>query len=535
MEMKKINIFGIFMAALLAGVSCQKFGEDYYKSLVPGGYHKVLSFKESGSQVMQMSVDDPSFEYQISVLRGGVDVVSECKASIKVMTQDELDSQWNVPLGTKYRILPEELYSMTGTDMLFAESQTSLNAKVSVEPGGIYARSKSLADGQEYVLPLCLVSEEDSVNVNKRDILLRFNVSPIVVSFNKTVMYPEMFSTQSSAKVYIEYEKEGKSPVEVKLSTMTSEEIASQYSSLALEGYEVVEPSSYTLPESVTIESEKGEISLTVRPDAINRQKQSLGFNKVLVIPVKMTTTSDIAKTKNSNVVMYCFHTLCEEIDAIPGSYWGYAMEYLNMKPVDVLYGTGCCNAWGEHIMMLDGNQGTGWLTYIEDGYSGSRNFGKPFIVLDFRSEILLSEIGFMPLDPNSTNCRPYAITYYGTNQDPLGNVTFSDSEHRLMSGTDNVEGNGSYIMLDAKMREHDATIQWEEIAKLENAMYISPGEDRYIWTEVPQTLIENKRKYRYFKIEITSPDPSSDRIGDRSRICELGIRKVVMYNGMKM
>ena len=103
------------------------------------------------------------------------------------------------------------------------------------------------------------------------------------------------------------------------------------------------------------------------------------------------------------------------------------------------------------------------------------------------------------------------------------------------MSGTDNVEGNGSYIMLDAKMREHDATIQWEEIAKLENAMYIRPGEDRYIWTEVPQTLIENKRKYRYFKIEITSPNPSSGRIGDRSRICELGIRKVVMYNGMKM
>ena len=532
MKISRLLIIAGCIGTVLAG--CQKFGEEYYKGLVPQDYYRVLSFKESGAKTMELTVDDATASCSFSVLRGGIDIETSSTAKLEILSQAELDARWNAPLGTKYQVLPNDLFELEGAEMLFERKQSNASAVITVKPAEIFAKSRTFQSGEEYVLPLKLVSETDSVNVNKSEMLLRFNVSPIVVSFTKSQVYPEMFSSQSQSKVYLEYEKTGNSAVDVSLSLMSAEEIAASYPSLAAEGYQIVDPENYSLTGSASLQNQKGEISFTVYPDKINAQKQSAGFNSVLLIPLKMTTSSDIAETRNDKVILYCFHTLCEEIQPVPGSYWGYAMEYVQMKPFDMLYGTGCCNAWGEHIMMYDGNMGTGWLTYIENGYQGSGNFGNPFVVLDFRSAILLSEIGFVPLD-NSTNCRPYKITYYGTNDETVSGVQFTDSERRLMSGTDNVEGNSGYIALDRKMREHDRTVSWEKIAVVEDAMTVQPGEDRYVWTAVPSSLIENRTKYRYFKLEVTSPDPSTGRQGDRTRIVELGIRKVVMYNGTKI
>lgn len=52
-------------------LSCNDL-DGKYDELVPDEYHKILSIKETGSQEVIMSVEEEAYEYQLTVIKGGL-------------------------------------------------------------------------------------------------------------------------------------------------------------------------------------------------------------------------------------------------------------------------------------------------------------------------------------------------------------------------------------------------------------------------------------------------------------------------------
>ena len=88
MKISRLLIIAGCIGTVLAG--CQKFGEEYYKGLVPKDYYRVLSFKESGAKTMELTVDDATASCSFSVLRSGIDIETSSTAKLEILSQAEL-------------------------------------------------------------------------------------------------------------------------------------------------------------------------------------------------------------------------------------------------------------------------------------------------------------------------------------------------------------------------------------------------------------------------------------------------------------
>lgn len=69
--MKKYILNIWLLGCLGLFLSCSDL-DGKYDELVPDEYHKILSIKETGSQEVIMSVEEEAYEYQLTVIKGGL-------------------------------------------------------------------------------------------------------------------------------------------------------------------------------------------------------------------------------------------------------------------------------------------------------------------------------------------------------------------------------------------------------------------------------------------------------------------------------
>lgn len=513
--------------------SCKDENDDY-QELVPPEYDKILSIKDIGVQTVELSVDDITTVYQLSILKGGIDIDQPASGKLKVLTQQELDEDYNGKTGANYKILAQNAYTITQSDIVLAEKETGVSIGIELRPQNIYIAMKNLTEEKaEYVLPLRLESETDKVNAEKNEVLLRFKISPVTISFKNTYRYLELASSATSSNIVLELNKTGKLPVVAKLEIMTQEEVDRYYTEplLGNDGYKVVDASTYQLPESTTISEADENIAFTIYPDKIYEEKKR-NENKTLVIPVRLTTTTEMAIIEKKEMLLYCFQTAIEEIVAVPGEYQGIWGVYDSMKPFKVVYGSYSLGDYHEYIAMFDG-KGRGdrsWMTYVEDGWSNSGNYGNAYVVIDLGVPYILSKLGVI-VDA-SNDCLPKGFKFYATDQTP--DVKISDKEWNTLT-TWGVELESDYANLDKRLRDYDKTIKWKEIGEIPSSV-LEGGKDDFVWTELSSEIFDNKLKYRYVKMEVISATPSDFwRTGDRSRIWEFGVKRVTMINGINV
>ena len=152
-----------------------------------------LYLKENGEQEVTVYADGEFTDYTFTVVRGGKQDLP-ASAKLAVMTQEEVDENYGSD-GFDYVIIPDGSYKLPNqTEIIFSESEdvkdvtVSLNAKQmqeavlmmmdEVEEEGNGEGSGSETEKvKRYVLPLKLMSETDSVSVEKDKLLLIMDIS----------------------------------------------------------------------------------------------------------------------------------------------------------------------------------------------------------------------------------------------------------------------------------------------------------------------------------------------------------------------
>lgn len=153
-------------------LGCQNNDYDL-ENIVPQMYHKILSLKQSGEIQLELSGAETEYKKELFVWKGGSQTELEAKASLRLFTESELDD-YNTLNGTDYKLLKKENYSLSNSTFEFSSKDNFKKSELVLYPQRI---SEDMASTHEkYILPLRLVSEQDSVLATKNSIIFIIDI-----------------------------------------------------------------------------------------------------------------------------------------------------------------------------------------------------------------------------------------------------------------------------------------------------------------------------------------------------------------------
>lgn len=277
--MKKYILNIWLLGCLGLFLSCNDL-DGKYDELVPDEYHKILSIKETGSQEVIMSVEEEAYEYQLTVIKGGLRKDLEANAFLEVLTQDEVDVEYNDKQGTNYRVLSKDMYVIVDEAVSILGDETGKTIRVTFKPKKIYGAIKEGGANVEYVLPVHLVSASDSVNADKNKVLLRCNVSPVVVSFGESREQLILNSAETYHVVPVSIVKKGALATDIQLDLISQADLDEKYGIPEGIPYKVLESDMYELPNSLISMGESATsivANITFYPDKIYEANNLIG------------------------------------------------------------------------------------------------------------------------------------------------------------------------------------------------------------------------------------------------------------------
>lgn len=276
--MKNKIIYIVSFLFLLAGASCES-----YSDLIPSNYDKILSIKDVGEKKITLYNTGEDGNYVFTVLKGGNNPKARTEAIVKIMDEVELAEYSNL-VGRTYNLLPSNLYEIVSPTLSFESSDMFRNGEIILKTDAIEELLNS--DDSNYVLPITIKSEVDSINANKSLVLLQ-----------PEVVVPNIDFSVSSATLNItgegsDYELTLVLPFE---SLWDFEcEVAVDPTSVPA-NFELIDSDKYTIANNGVIEFKKG--SAVSEPLKIHLKNSDV-FGSSFVLPIKITKISMDSFTK---------------------------------------------------------------------------------------------------------------------------------------------------------------------------------------------------------------------------------------------
>lgn len=160
--MKKflLNIL-LLVVSILFITSCSN-SEYGFDKLFPNEYHKVMLFKNSGAQSLSLNTTETNYQDSIVVLKAGSDPSLTANVKFNILSQDEINSTYNVPQGLDYRVIPSQFFSFNnGQEISFDKEETGKYLILSIDAFKIYNYIQSdptITTKTKFVLPIQMVS-----------------------------------------------------------------------------------------------------------------------------------------------------------------------------------------------------------------------------------------------------------------------------------------------------------------------------------------------------------------------------------------
>lgn len=152
-------------------------------NLVPGKYHKVVYFKDSGKKDLLLYTTQTNYKDSLIIIKAGSNPSLSADMNVNVMAQSAVDSIYSIVDGINYKIIPQYAYTFdSGQEVAFGKNETGKYLSLTINPIKIYEQIKANPD-VKYVLPLQLISKKDNINVDLDKSLLIFDVKSPIVSF----------------------------------------------------------------------------------------------------------------------------------------------------------------------------------------------------------------------------------------------------------------------------------------------------------------------------------------------------------------
>lgn len=182
--MKKLIYSFLFLGTIIALGGCK---ESSYEDLIPEQYSKILYLKTSGQATLELFDDGSMVDYTLTVVKTGSDPTATAQAQVKIMTQAEINNDDRYQ-GNNYKVVSSDCYTYKSELLDLTPSDSYKQVKIQISPAKILEEIKNTTDENPnyvYILPFRLSSPNDQVNQEKKDLILKVNVTKLAIYFKK--------------------------------------------------------------------------------------------------------------------------------------------------------------------------------------------------------------------------------------------------------------------------------------------------------------------------------------------------------------
>lgn len=513
------GVASLMMAMPLTG--CNDIDRDF-DEIVPEDYHTIVSLRQAGLQDVSMSVADGIYEYEIAVLKGGVDNEAVVDVMIDIPGQDYIDKYYNERTGTDYKVLPASMYSVADYHLKIRPGESGKSAVLMLDTKKIYAAMQQPENaGKDMVLPVRISSPGNKVNPNGEELMLRCDVSPVVVGMSVDRQKVGLPDNESAFTMQFVVEKRGDMDANVHFELFPQNEVDALFGSEENASYHALSLSMISMDRNAVIgaEEEYYSHSVAIDVDAVrafcNEHPQAIP-----VVPLRMVSDDPNVKVDRPDMIVICtFHE--------------YGITYIVDKSQwNVAYGTPAMT-YGRYDFMFDGVSATdGWMTHILDGFSGSQNLGRPYVVVDLGSRCIVGEVSIEIGVSGWTDVNPIGAEFYITDEMEL-DPGLSNADWRLLecgAGNNNTDVmSDAYLELHQRLKQFDAEVAWEHCGTISKLDHSSQGVFK---VSVPMNVLVKQIKSRYIKMVLLHSTPDDPLAANRVKVSELNVGRVSTIDG---
>lgn len=374
--MKKTICFTLIASGLMALGACDNSEYDL-ENQIPERFHKIIYLNLTGKQDLTLYKTEDDNIYTLSVVKGGSDPSLSATADVKVMTQAEVDEEYSNLEGVNYKVIDSSCYSFDNNQLSFAANEDYKLVNVALNPSKVLEAIEGTPDAQ-WVLPLYLSSETDSINANKRELFLQLSVVTPSIGF---------VSTDFTIKSYT-YGRVPESIVDsigFKLDTSNKWDITCQfglqndflttYNQQHGSVFQLVPKESYAFAESMPLAAGANQTALVV---AIQGAQLAPGD---YMLPIELQHVSQFEIATDRSVRPVAFRVMGKQLDR---------SDWTAKASSEELSGEGAVN--GKVSCLIDGDLNTYW-------HSKWQNGGDPLphdIIIDTKKEVLFSHFSMI-------------------------------------------------------------------------------------------------------------------------------------------
>lgn len=292
--MKIRNTLLLAGSLLLLG-ACDESKYDL-DSLVPEQYHKILYVNNSGKQEVTLYDTGESYAYTFSIFKSGSEPSLTASADIYVLTQEELDNEYSDPEAVNYKLIGTDCYSIESTHLDFSATDRYKPVTVSLDPENIKSMITANPDAV-WVLPLQVVSENDSVNSEKNELFLQITgvITPSF-GFESSAVSVKEYSYGSAVTEKVALGLDTENSWEINCEFAVDDAYRTAYNTKNKTIFQALPDGSYSFQDQMTLSpgTTNTELAVTINADQLEPGDYMLPIRIESVSIFGISSTNDV-------------------------------------------------------------------------------------------------------------------------------------------------------------------------------------------------------------------------------------------------
>lgn len=316
--MKKILYTFLLLGSLVTFIGCE---ESNYEELIPQQYGKILYLKNSGQNNISLYNDGVQVKYSVTIVKAGSNPAATAQVRLSTLTQEEIDNDSRYK-GNNYVVLNSDCYSFRSKDLTFDSNDLYKVEDFTLDPQKIGEQMEASVDNPNsiFILPIRLSSKTDSVNYEKRDVIIKPTVKQLGITFEKN---------QTSIDLGVNKEEEVVTEIKVTmmsgiinkwdftagLSVSTDQNEVDAFNVANGTDYKAIPANAFDVPEKLIFND---GISESIGVLVVNRSKLSKGSTYLVPLQLEQSEEIDniVSDTKKHYVILkYLFDMEKDKID----------------------------------------------------------------------------------------------------------------------------------------------------------------------------------------------------------------------------
>ena len=292
--MKIRNTLLLAGSLLLLG-ACDESKYDL-DSLVPEQYHKILYVNNSGKQEVTLYDTGESYAYTFSIFKSGSEPSLTASADIYVLTQEELDNEYSDPEAVNYKLIGTDCYSIESTHLDFSATDRYKPVTVSLDPENIKSMITANPDAV-WVLPLQVVSENDSVKCEKNELFLQITgvITPSF-GFESSAVSVKEYSYGSAVTEKVALGLDTENSWEINCEFAVDDAYRTAYNTKNKTIFQALPDGSYSFQDQMTLSpgTTNTELAVTINADQLEPGDYMLPIRIESVSIFGISSTNDV-------------------------------------------------------------------------------------------------------------------------------------------------------------------------------------------------------------------------------------------------